>query len=330
MKTSSWFSSPRVQTTITRTLIGAALVLVAAVVVHASLTGTVPLAPGGTVVPGNASYPDANVLVAFQEVHVVPPSKDYEVAFKSMVEKEPSGALDFYYGASNSSLSTDSISRITASGFGPFQTFVGGISNFNCGGGTTLLGPSSADRDNNGNIVGFNFGPTPPLKVAPGTCGTTVISTNATNFTIGGASLIDGGATMVPAFQPTASTAPVYKYDFYFKGPGPKIVGASLMFNGFLRDWSPASVPIPGFTGFVYPTHYSLTPCDLTSNSSGELDCRGSFTGLNGNRIDGVFYFVFNYGGFPRQLGSFTGSGYGRAGSSVVQFQDGQFTQVTP
>lgn len=315
---------------ITRTLVAVAVVSVVAVVLHAALIGTIPLAPGGTVVPGNASFPDPNVFVALQEVHVVPPSKDYEVAFKSVVEKEPNGALDFYYGASNSTLSTDSISRLTAGGFGPFQTSVGGLSNFNCGGGTTLMGPASADRDNNGNIVGFNFGPSAPLKIAPGTCGTTLISTSATNFTIGSASLIDGGATMVPAFVPTASTAPVYKYDFYFKGPRPGLVGASLLFNGFVRDWSPASVPIPGFTGFVSPTHYSLTPCDLTSNSSGELDCRGSFTGLNGNQINGVFYFVFNYGGFPRQLGPFTGSGYGRAGSSVVEFQDGVITQVAP
>ena len=328
MKMSSWFSIFRVPPKITRIVLAAALASLVGVALHASLTGTIPLAPGLTVVPGNAGFPDNNVLVALQEVHVIPPAKDYEVAFKSVVEKEPSGSLDFYYGASNSALSSDSISRLTVSGFGPFQTSVGGISNFNCGGGTTLVAPTSADRDNNGNVVGFNFGPSAPFKVAPGTCGTTLISTNARSFTIGGASLIDGGATMVPAFLPTASTAPVYKYDFYFKGT--TNVAASFLFNGFLRDWSPASVPIPGFTGFVYPTHYSLTPCDLTSNSSGELDCRGSFTGLNGNQINGVFYFVFNYGGFPRQLGSFTGSGYGRAGSSVVSFQDGQITQVAP
>ncbi len=329
MKTSRWFNISRVPVNITRTLVAVALVSLVAAVLHAALTGTIPLPPGNTVVPGFVPFPSylMNTFVALKLVNVIPPSRDYEVTFRTLVEREPSGGLDFTYAVINSPLSTDSISRLTVSGWSPFQTSVG-IGDFNC---ATGVSPVSADRDNSGNVVGVQFN---PGKIAPGGCGSVVISTNATRFTIGNASLIDGGAAMVSSFLPTSGTTPLYRYDFYIKGT--TNVGASFLSSGFVRDWSPASVPMPGFTGFVYPSHYALTPCDLTSNSSGELDCRGSYTGLDGNQINGVFYFVFNYGGFPRQLGPFTGGGYVRPGllgspdSSVVALQDGQVTQVSP
>ena len=63
--------------------------------------------------------------------------------------------------------------------------------------------------------------------------------------------------------------------------------------------------------------------CDLTSNSSAELDCRGS------SPHSGVFYWIFNYGAFASQLGPFSGSGFmapdGTApGLNTVNLQDGQ------
>ncbi|MBZ5674465.1 MAG: dockerin type I repeat-containing protein [Acidobacteriia bacterium] len=130
----------------------------------------------------------------------------------------------------------------------------------------------------------------------------------------------DGSITMADIQFET-----VYEYDFF--APGTTTVAASFQFNGIVRDFSPASYPIPGFTGFIPPSPASLDPCDLTSNSSGELDCRlpGPF--------GGIFYFVFNFGGFPRQLGPFTGSGFvspdaAVPGIGLKSLQNGQITQT--
>lgn len=95
---------------------------------------------------------------------------------------------------------------------------------------------------------------------------------------------------------------PIYQYDFY--KPGTTTVAASFRFPGFVRDVSPASTPIPGFTSFISPSPASLVPCDLTSNSSAELDCRAPTV------HSGIFFFQFDYGAFPSKLGPFTGTGF--------------------
>ncbi len=106
-----------------------------------------------------------------------------------------------------------------------------------------------------------------------------------------------------------APTVDELQYDFYQSGT--TTPAASLLFPGIIRDFSPASYPIPGFRGFMSPSPASLTPCDMTSNSSGELDCRlpGPF--------GGIFYYVFNFGGFTRQVGPISGSGFVSPDASV-------------
>ncbi len=118
----------------------------------------------------------------------------------------------------------------------------------------------------------------------------------------------------------------VYQYDFF--APGTNTVVASFRFPGFVRDASPASIPISGFSGFLPPSPASLNPCDLTSNSSAELDCRG--TALHG----GVFQFIFNYGAFAGKLGPFEGSGYlapdkTTPGLGYVRLQNGRITVIS-
>jgi hypothetical protein len=139
----------------------------------------------------------------------------------------------------------------------------------------------------------------------------------------------DGTATSdTTAFQARISIVPsiIYQYDFYTAGT--TTVATSLRFPGFVRDVSPASVPIPGFTGFLAPSPASLHPCDLTSNSSAELDCRAPTV------HSGIFYFGFDYGAFPSNLGSFTGSGFiapdGATPSiGTVPLLNGQIRDVT-
>lgn len=120
-----------------------------------------------------------------------------------------------------------------------------------------------------------------------------------------------------------APTVDELQYDFFQSGT--QTPAASLLFHGLIRDFSPASYPIPGFRGFIAPSPASLTPCDMTSNSSGELDCRlpGPF--------GGIFYYVFNFGGFTRQVGPISGSGFVSPDASVpgtgLKFlQDGQIS----
>jgi len=125
----------------------------------------------------------------------------------------------------------------------------------------------------------------------------------------------------------TIPTAPLYEYDFYQAGT--TTPGASLRFTGNIRDISPASIPIPNFTGFIEPSPGSLSGCALTSNSSAELDCRGA------SLPTGLFYFVFDYGAFPSKLGPFSGSGFtapdaSTPGLNTVNLLDGQVIQLQP
>ena len=122
------------------------------------------------------------------------------------------------------------------------------------------------------------------------------------------------------AFAPTVDEL---QYDFFQSGTNTP--AASFLFPGIVRDFSPASYPIPGFRGFISPSPASLTPCDLTSNSSGELDCRlpGPF--------GGIFYYVFNFGGFTRQVGPISGSGFvspdaSGPGTGLKFLQDGRIS----
>jgi hypothetical protein len=118
---------------------------------------------------------------------------------------------------------------------------------------------------------------------------------------------------------------PTMQYNFYRAGTN--IVAASFMFGGIMRDASPASIPIKGFTGFVAPSPASLAQCDLTSNSSAALNC------LAVSSSGGIFQFIFNYGGFPTQPGPFTGSGFlapdrTLPGLDTVQLLDGQILTI--
>ncbi len=128
-----------------------------------------------------------------------------------------------------------------------------------------------------------------------------------------------GSLKTVPAFPSR------FRYDFF--ATGTNTVAASFIVRSLLRDVSPASLPIPGFTGFTSPSPASLNPCDLTSNSSAELDCRG--TAPHG----GIFQFIFNGGAFPTQVGSFVGSGFQSPdqafpGIGTAGLQNGQISVV--
>jgi hypothetical protein len=115
-----------------------------------------------------------------------------------------SGDLTFVYQIANSASSLDDLFRGTATNFAGFGTDVGFTSlGLAIPGGHFVNGsmmPSTVDRLNSsGDTVGFNF-----AGLRPGdTSFALIIETNATAFTRGHFSVIDGGVATVDAFQPT-------------------------------------------------------------------------------------------------------------------------------
>ena len=70
--------------------------------------------------------------------------------------------------------------------------------------------PVTADRNSVGDVVGFSFTPPDSAKIQPGqTSDVLVISTNATDFTAGDVSVIDGGVSTVASFEPTRPSTTV-------------------------------------------------------------------------------------------------------------------------
>jgi hypothetical protein len=125
------------------------------------------------------------------------------------------GCLDFYYQFSNAATSTDAVTRLTAFNFAGFTTDVFQISNGSAIGAVGFVNGTvsslTADRTLDGSTVGWNYQTltSPPSLFVPGSTDLAfVIRTNATSFSPGLFSIIDGGAFTVPAFQPAAIPEP--------------------------------------------------------------------------------------------------------------------------
>jgi hypothetical protein len=119
------------------------------------------------------------------------------------------GTLDFYYQVVNDASSATALARLTATDFANFTTNSAYRTD-----GATLTGtgfvdgtvvPQTSDSNTNGSVIGFSFYPptSNTAEIAPGdTSYVLIISTNATTWTAGNASIIDGGTDTVAAFQP--------------------------------------------------------------------------------------------------------------------------------
>ena len=138
----------------------------------------------------------------------------------SAVYREAGGTLDFYYQATNLDTSRcggvfqppcDPIARETDTSFFGFATSLGFRLDGGSFGGPFVAGtvtPVTGDRSGVGDVVGFSFNPPTSRESQPGQVSSVlIISTNATNFTTGNASVIDGGVVTVASFQPTGSPA---------------------------------------------------------------------------------------------------------------------------
>jgi len=189
----------------------------------ATLIGTFPTNPGDTVIPllvlpGSAP----GTLLASISVPFVDTLGTDSGTLVSAVYRESGGMLDFYYQVSNNLTSSncggagqpvcDPISRVTDTSFTGFQTALGFRTDGGSLGGPFVNGsvnPLFGDRSTSGNVVGFSFYPPVAAKLQPGqTSDVLVISTDATNFDLGNASVINGGTMTVASFEPAAVPEP--------------------------------------------------------------------------------------------------------------------------
>ncbi len=207
-----------------QTVVPVLALLVACMIVpsaRADLLGTVPAAPGDTVFPGLVlPGTDPGTLLASLVAPFTSTLGTTAGTLVSAVFEEAGGTLDFYYQVTNNTTAPncgtagqpacDPISRETDTTFTGFTTALG----FRVDGSTLPSGnfidgtvaPVTGDRNSVGNVVGFSFNPPDQAKIQPGqTSNVLVISTNATNFKAGNASVIDGGTTTVAAFQPASN-----------------------------------------------------------------------------------------------------------------------------
>ena len=181
----------------------------------ATLIGTVPTTPASTVLPGLVPPgTDPGTLLATLSTPFTTSLGMNSGTIVSAVFREAGGTLDFYYQVTNNATAPncgvsppcDSLSRETNTSFTGFETATGFRTD-----GSTLPGgvfvdgtvaPIAADRNGAGNVIGFTFDPL--TKLAAGEVSNIlVVSTDATEFAEGHASVIDGGVTTVSAFEPT-------------------------------------------------------------------------------------------------------------------------------
>jgi hypothetical protein len=125
------------------------------------------------------------------------------------------GCLAFVYQISNSSASTDSITRLTAIDFSRWTTYVGYANNGGSLGGPFVDGdaaPSDVDRSGGlGGTIGFDMVFSNASILPPGsTSKVLVIQTNATNFaegTVGVYGTTSGPGNLVDPFAPAGPSA---------------------------------------------------------------------------------------------------------------------------
>jgi len=185
------------------------------------------LAPGGAVSPGDCTGVGAGTLLATLTAPFSSATGKVAGTLVSAVYQETGGTLDFLFQVMNGTNCTnptpgagcDPMIRVTDFSFAGVTTGAatrtdGGnnSSSTGLGGGDPFVNgdttPSTADRNAPGDTVGFSFPQNLGDQINPGHGSIVlIITTNATSFTVGHASVVDGGTTTVASFQPL-STAP--------------------------------------------------------------------------------------------------------------------------
>ena len=167
-------------------------------------------APGNTILPVDCTGSDSGTLLAsLSSPFSYTTTAGTNTGFINSAVYDDGGTLDFYYQLVNDPGSSTALARTSETSFVGFTTNAAFVTNGGSLGtlfqdGNTL--PTSVDSNFNGSVIGFNFNQTVANEIAPGSSSfVLIISTNATSYTMGNASVIDGGTATVAAFQPAAS-----------------------------------------------------------------------------------------------------------------------------
>ena len=190
-----------------------------------------PIVPTQTVTPGDCTStaaagpvtPPLGVLLASNVAPWTTGAGTDSGVLTSAVYEETGGTLDFLYQISVNTTAPncggagqpacDPIIRSTDTSFFGVAT---GVATLRDGGDTNFLGiddpfvngsvfPSDATRNASGSALGWDFVLADGNEINPGeTSLVLVITTNATTFVAGSATVSDGGVASVSAFAPTA------------------------------------------------------------------------------------------------------------------------------
>ncbi len=200
----------------------AAILLAALLTGGAAFAGTVSScaalsggpSPGNTVFPVDCTGDTSGTLEAWMSsAFTYTTTSGTNSGFIYSAVYDDAGTLDFYYQVTNDPSSATALARLTATDFAGYTTNSAYLTN-----GSTLTGtgfldgevvPQTSDSNVDGSVIGFSFYPptAPPTEIAPGQASyVLIISTDATNWTAGNVSIIDGGTDTVASFQPASAT----------------------------------------------------------------------------------------------------------------------------
>jgi len=171
----------------------------------ASQAHALPLPAGSVLIPAAAeAEPVGGAILASTATGFIVAGAFSGTLYSDVIAGDtsnPLGGLTFVYRVDNNGLSgPNSIGRMSIASMLGFAI----DASYNPSAG---VAPASIDRNPSGDVIGFNFVPTPidPLAgfLAPGSSSARlIVQTNAPAYTSAVASLIDGGVITVPTFGP--------------------------------------------------------------------------------------------------------------------------------
>lgn len=179
------------------------LLTLLALVAVSSQVGAQTLPPGTQTGPPTFAPYFGGTVLASTSTTISTPS--FGGTARSAVVRNSAGTLDFYYQFSNDAMSFDSIVSLHMFNFAGSTTHVFQILDGSAIGAAGFMDGTvasiTASRNPNGQTVVFEFG---AVGIPPATTSRTmVIRTDATIFSVGRFSILDGISASVPAYQPS-------------------------------------------------------------------------------------------------------------------------------